>query len=327
MSRRVSLFIFRRDLRLSDNIGLLHALKTTTSESVVMPCFIFDPRSLSPSNEFRCDNAIRFMVESLVDLEAQLKKAHKAKLYCFYGDAEDVLEKLFSNKNNSLAFDAVHVNRDYTPFSERRDNALATICKAHQVAFHSHDDLTLQPIDKTLKADGTPYVVFTPFYRRASAMTVPQPIEMPPNCNFFTTPLRDAPAEVPCTLPTTLLKGNLHSAQEYCSSGGTSAALAILGDIATFKTYETTRDCPSADKSTTGLSAHLKFGTVSPRMAFHTIKKVLGKAAEPLLRQLYWRDFYLQIAWYYPHVFGHAFRTQYDDIPWSNDTILFQHWV
>ena len=88
MSYKKSLFIFRRDLRLDDNTGLLAACKNLES---VIPCFIFDPTQISDSNEYKSNNCIQFMIESLQDLDKQLHK-HGGRLYTFYGKSQDVLK-------------------------------------------------------------------------------------------------------------------------------------------------------------------------------------------------------------------------------------------
>jgi deoxyribodipyrimidine photo-lyase len=85
-----SLFIFRRDLRLEDNTGLIAALKQS---DLVIPCFIFDTRQIGENNQYRSMHAIQFMIESLSDLEQQIKKRH-GRLYLFFGIAEEVVETL-----------------------------------------------------------------------------------------------------------------------------------------------------------------------------------------------------------------------------------------
>jgi deoxyribodipyrimidine photo-lyase len=113
---RRSLFIFRRDLRLEDNTALINALQ---SSEYVIPCFILDPRQVeSKNNEYKSDNAIQFMVESLMDLDRQLsllKYDDQIRLYLFYGVQESVVKQLISSKK----IDAVYSNKDYTPFSKK----------------------------------------------------------------------------------------------------------------------------------------------------------------------------------------------------------------
>ena len=98
------IFIFRRDLRLFDNIGLIKALKTCDH---IYPIFIFTPEQITNKNEFKSNNAIQFMIESLKDLDNELKK-NKSKLHLFYGDNLKVLEEI----TNSIKIDYIFFNRD-----------------------------------------------------------------------------------------------------------------------------------------------------------------------------------------------------------------------
>src|SRR5580693_8029085 len=91
---RKSLFLFRRDLRLEDNTGLIFALK---SSEVVIPAFIFTPEQIE-RNPFRSDHCLKFMIESLKDHESQLKKK-RSKLCFFKGKPEEIVTKCMSELN------------------------------------------------------------------------------------------------------------------------------------------------------------------------------------------------------------------------------------
>jgi deoxyribodipyrimidine photo-lyase len=110
-----SLFIFRRDLRLEDNTALINALK---SSECIIPCFILDPRQVeSKNNEYKSNNALQFMIESLRDLDRQLsllKHNDQIRLHLFYGEQESVVKQLISSEK----IDAVYSNKDYNPFSK-----------------------------------------------------------------------------------------------------------------------------------------------------------------------------------------------------------------
>jgi len=112
---RRSLFLFRRDLRLEDNTGLIFALQ---SSEVVIPAFIFTPEQIE-RNPFRSDHCLKFMIESLKDLENQLKKKG-GKLFFFKGKPEAIVSKCIRELN----IEALIVNRDYTPYSQQRDKKL-----------------------------------------------------------------------------------------------------------------------------------------------------------------------------------------------------------
>lgn len=305
---RLSLFIFRRDLRLADNTGLLQACAQSEN---VLPCFIIDDRQVGDGNRYRSFNCMQFMAESLDDLSAQLEKKH-GKLYVFTGIAEDVVKQLIQEHS----IDAVFVNKDYTPFSRERDKKIEHVCTKNGVQFVSFDDLLLHAPEETLKSSGEPYTVFTPFFRNAYNLGVREPQKFS-YTNFFTK--KSTRAHVV----------NIHKhLVPYPNSalhiqGGTQNALAIVNNIAIYSEYSKTRDYPAL--STTNLSAHHKFGTVSLRTVYAAIVDQLG-SNHPLLRQLYWRDFYTTIAYYFPHVYGHAFNPKYEDLSWNNNLDNFKRW-
>jgi deoxyribodipyrimidine photo-lyase len=86
-----AIFLFRRDLRLTDNTGLAQAIKNSKA---VLPCFIFDPCQVGPRNAYRGSHAMQVMIESVQDLDKQLI-AEKARLHIFYGDTIDILKKSY----------------------------------------------------------------------------------------------------------------------------------------------------------------------------------------------------------------------------------------
>lgn len=144
----LALHIFRRDLRLQDNTALISALSTSDS---VIPCFIFDKRQIE-QNDYKSDNCIQFMLQSLQSLDEELQKKH-SKLYLFYGIAEEVIATIIEKLNVS----AVFINRDYTPFSKERDRRIEKICREQKIDFHCFADALLHEPEETLKLDKTLY--------------------------------------------------------------------------------------------------------------------------------------------------------------------------
>lgn len=303
-----SLFIFRRDLRLEDNTGLLDALEK--SESVIA-CFIFDPAQIGDSNEFRSMNALQFMIASLQELDGALHKK-KSGLYIFYGHPTVVIKKIVLQEH----IDAVFVNRDYTPFSIKRDDEIKKVCHQHRCAFTSHNDLLLHEPEDVKSGNGTPYSIFTPFYKKSMQMPVREPKKNTSN-NFYTAKVNGQ--ENQSIYKKILKKENPHLA----NTGGRQEAIKILKKIGQFKNYTQTHDYPVI--ATTHLSAHLKFGTVSIREAYWAIRNALGTSS-PLLRQLYWRDFFTHVAYQSPFVFGHPFHEKYILLSWENNKKYFLAW-
>lgn len=306
-----TLFIFRRDLRLDDNIGFAAALMQSQT---VIPCFIFDPRQIDPKQPYYSKQAVGFMLESLKDLEGQLTKK-MGKLFTFGGRAEEVLAELIAQCHKAkLPIDAVFVNQDYTPFSKKRDAALERVCKKEHIAFCSFHDSLLHEPNAVLKKNGKPYTLFTPFYKTA----LQYPIRLPHNISFAKTG--------------TLYTGKLPVKQFFLKHvslsksvvrGGSRAAHGLMRHVKDFISYQKTRDIPAI--KTTLLSAHLKFGTVSVRHVYAQMALHLG-ALHPLTRQLFWRDFYTQVVWHFPHVLGHPYHKKFERLGWSSNKKLFERW-
>ncbi|MBA3954219.1 deoxyribodipyrimidine photo-lyase [Candidatus Dependentiae bacterium] len=301
-----TLFIFRRDLRLEDNTGLQAALKESHT---VIACFILDPRQVTEENAYKSTNALQFMFDSLLDLNTQLED-HKARLYLFYAVAEQLVKKLLESK----VIDAVYINKDYTPFSKQRDQHLQDLCAQYGADFFSFDDLLLQAPEETLNKQKKPYSVFTPYFNANVIKLVKKPVQN--TFNNYSTVL------FPEEESFSLFKKILPQKQPLHVTPGRIGCLEILKHIDTFKNYSLKHNYPAID--TTGLSPHIKFGTCSIREIYYVIKKSMG--ITDLIRQLYWRDFYTIIGYYFPHVFGHAFHTSLDTISWDNNKELFKRW-
>lgn len=310
---KTALFIFRRDLRIHDNTGLLAALDQ--SESVI-PCFVFDPRQIGNKNSYRSTNCMQFMLESLQELDSELKK-RKSQLITLMGEAENVIAQLLKK----LPIEAVFINKDYTPFSIKRDKALERACKKSNCDFYTFDDALLVAPEKFANKQGKPYTVFTPFFKAARQKNVPKPVTTVPK-NFYTKniTLKQIDLNKELTKNGSILKT---TNPELLVHGGRKESTKILNKLSTFKNYKSIRDYPHY--KTTELSAYNKFGTHSIREVYFTIKENLGSSHE-LIKQLYWRDFFTHIAFHFPHVFGKAFHEQYNNLEWTGSSAWFKKW-
>lgn len=302
-----SFFIFRRDLRLQDNSGLMSALECSKK---VIPCFIFTPEQIQ-HNPYRGNPSLQFMLESLSDLNAQLKEKG-SRLYHFWGEPDEIARRCISE----CKIDAIFVNRDYTPYSQRRDQRLSEVCKDEGVDFFYVDDALLQVPEDTLKADGKPYSIFTPYFRNAFKIDVKEPLHDQDGSYFN--------GEIAFAKDETFYETILPERSLLALKGGRSAGMEILNQIRQCDNYDYERDFPAL-QATTHLSAHLKFTTISPREAYYAIVESFGKQ-HALVRSLYWRDFFSGIALFYPHVFTGAFHQKYDQLKWENDDNAFKRW-
>lgn len=303
-------FIFRRDLRLEDNLGLLAALKESTH---VVPMFIFDPQQIDRSkNPYFSEAAFQFLLNSLSELDTALR-ARNSQLYIFYGEQQEVVETLIKKDE----IDAVYVNKDYTLFARKRDKAVADVAEKHKVFFGRHDDLTLSPIETIRTGEDRLYTVFTPFMKKAALQEVLTP-QKNNYSNYFssttntqTTPLTDFTADT--------------AGIDLILKGGRTEALAIMRTPEFLEGYKENRNHPARKNSTSRLSAHHKFGTISIRESYQMAAMHAGKGSH-FVSELYWRDFYYYIAYHFPLVFKQSFLPWAKHMQWINDKAQFGAW-
>ena len=304
-----SLFIFRLDLRFKDNTALIKCFEKSKH---VYPCFIFEPKQISPEkNEYFSNNCVQFMIETL---EEMYKKSDN-KLLFFHGDTEKVIDYLIK----SLDINAIFVNQDYTPFSIERDNKISSLCEKHQIEFNSFEDLVLNPIESIKKGDGGPYSTFTSYLNKATELSVSPPNTKKIKFNYPET--KNLKYQIKKKDLITFYSPN----PDINVNGGRKNAIDILKNIHLQKEYNKLRGL--CCYKSTHLSAHMKFGTVSVREVYHTFVKELGKSND-LVKQLYWRDFYYNLVYHFPETFTKkvGLKEIYDSFPWSKDKSKFQKW-
>ena len=278
-------YIFRRDFRLYDNTAWTKACEYATENGLgIMPIFIFNPKQISKDkNKFFSNNSVQFMCECLKDLEKQI-----GKLYYFHGDDLEILEKLGSIIN----IKCVAFNKDITPFARQRDEAICTYCRGNQINLVVYEDYTLYPMGKVKNNNGRPYEIYTPFYRKALRVKVDPPVL---GHSKFVLCTKDR-IDMAVNDIGQYYENNPHLEVH----GGRDKALTILEAIkrGKYRLYKKHRDEP-AKESTTKLGAYIKFGCVSIREVFQICKEALGLAS-PLVAQLYFREFYYNVAYFFP---------------------------
>jgi deoxyribodipyrimidine photo-lyase len=298
-----TLFIFRRDLRLEDNLGLLDALEN--SEKVI-PIFIFDDRQINKKkNEYFGENSFQFMINSLKELEKDLNN-RKGKLFLFKGDYKTILDKLIISEN----IEAVYGNKDYTPFSRKRDKEIENVCNKNRIDFYRVADYVLSDIENVKTGTGNRYSVFTPFMKKASEKKVDGPIKN----NFSNYYSRNIKNTIK------LSEFDNYENKDLMLQGRRSEALDLMKRESIPKNYKKNRDLPAID-GTSKLSAHIKFGTISIREVYEW-----GKESSTFISELYWRDFYLYISYHFPEVFKKSFQERGENIKWINDKKHFERW-
>ncbi|NND15886.1 MAG: deoxyribodipyrimidine photo-lyase [Eudoraea sp.] len=302
MKAGITIFWFRRDLRLSDNCGLYHAL---SSGATVLPIFIFDTQILDQLPE--ADARISFIYEQLTRIRQTLLQEYSSSLAVLYGDPEHIFVKLMEEYDIT----AVYTNHDYEPYAINRDMVIADLLQAKGISFTSFKDQVIFEKGEVAKDDGSPYVVYTPFMKRWRHL-LNQELN---NKSFPSEKLLENLIQV-TTLPFPTLEeiGFKKSAIVVPASNVSSEVIS---------NYPKTRDYPGFEQGTTRLSTHLRFGTVSIRQI---IKKALSSSDDAFLKELIWREFFMQILWHYPHTTTLSFKPQYDQINWRNDPGEFEKW-
>ncbi len=298
---QINIFWFRRDLRLHDNAGLYHSLK---SGLLVLPIFIFDTNILGKLEE-RKDKRVEFIRDVLVDMQAQLKEI-KSDLRVFYNTPLKAFEDIL----NTYEVSAVFANHDYEPYAIERDEAIKNLLQKKGVQFKTYKDQVIFEKNEVLKDDGKPYTVYTPYSKKWKNTLRDFYIKPYPCKQYFKNFLKYAATEIPSLSSMDFEEKN----QEIPSKNSPDA---------TIKNYNKTRDFPAIEDGTSRLGIHLRFGTVSIRKEVAKAKKL----SNTFLNELIWREFYMSILWHFPHVGHHkAFKPAYDNITWRNNEDEFQKW-
>jgi len=311
----VNIFIFHRDLRLYDNTTLIKTLKEL-KESVI-PIFIFTPEQIEiKRNPYFSNNSVQFMIESLIDLNEQIKK-YDGELYFFKGETIKVLKYI----NTIHKIKTISFNIDYTPYAQDRDNKIKSWCELNNIDLISEEDVVLYNIidGKTKNINtGNPYIVYTYFKKHCLNNLKIKELNNFNSFSFLKT------SKLKEKLKITELKEFYEENENINIHGGRKNGLKILKNIEDFKDYNKKRDC--LNYKTTFLSAHLHFCTLSPREVYYNIISKLGKNNN-LINELHWRDFYMNITFYFPKVLkGKSFKENYDKIKWEEDNEKFILW-
>lgn len=295
----VSIFLFQRDLRLFDNKALHAVLERS---DLVLPIFIYDPNQVSGKNKYKSDCAVRFMQESLCDLEKQLRSYH-SKLTYFYGDPRKVIRSILQSHVSGSGYKLEHIymTRDYTPFSVTRMKQIQRVCTPFQVSVEWVEDILLHPVEHVLTGSGEVYQKFTPYWKKAKTNKVEKPTMKKKQMSK----LGDMRSTLSITRNTFLLdhdkavKTNKFFDPSVCRSryimGGRTHGLKQLRNVPKqLKAYNKTRNILHVP--TSRLSAYLKFGCVSIREVYWVFQRISGNSHTDLTKQLYWRDFYYNLS-------------------------------
>ena len=289
---KISIFWYRRDLRLEDNTGLFKALNENEN---ILPIFIFDDSILDELPED--DARVNFIYESLSKINKQLNN-HNASLQILKGQIDDVWGKLVTTYD----IQKVYLNKDYEPYAIKRDQKINEFLNSKGIEMKTFKDQVIFEEDEIVKADGKPYTVFTPYKRKWLEKFTKVNLNLIANFDNFFKKTIDFPSLNQLGLKNSSLKVKKYSLKNV-------------------STYSETRNFPNLD-STSYLSPHLRFGTISVRQIITELKN----KSETFLSELIWREFFMQIIFHFPHVVTKNFRPKYDGIQWVNNKEDYDNW-
>ncbi len=324
------LFLFHRDLRIIDNTTL-NAMSNCENIYLI---FIFDNVQLFGKNKYFSQPAFNFMIETLIELTQNIN------LNIFRGNSADIMVKLSRN------MDVLGYNKDYTPFSIKRDNEINGAVKLvnTKIKIISQEDYLLFPAGKYRTTAGTIYTKFTPYWnecKRGKPIFTSEAhhkkfdntrfhkisTDILKLCNL--TAIEDLSEIMNIPSPTNLIGSpSMH--------GGRINALNALNNLYLQKDYAKSRDLLTHE--TTKLSAYIKFGCLSIREVYYAISTLPREAANILHKQLIWREFYTNLLYANPQLFGDirefdesspthigmSLKPSYENFPWEKNREVYK---
>ncbi len=297
MKNEVVVFWFRRDLRLEDNVGLQKALN---SGFPVLPIFIFDENILNQFEDKK-DRRVDYIHQALTAINMELQE-YGATLNTYYGNPDQIFEQL----EKQYTIKMICCNRDYEPQAIQRDKRIYDFFEKRTIQFKAFKDQVIFDKHDIVKNDGLPYTVYTAYAKKwkENLSAVGVQISETNYDSFYKQP------------PSAIIQLN-YIGFEKSDLNFENPQL----DASIIDEYDKYRDYPAMQK-TTQLGIALRFGTIS-------IRKCVSFALlhnQVWLSELIWREFFMQIMYFFPQVVDRAFKSKYDAIKWRNNEDDFERW-
>ena len=311
------IFWFRRDLRLTDNLGLHEASLTNQP---ILAVFVLEPHLLKISSVRR-----KFLYEGLVALHQDLQ-GHGGGLHLLHGSVEVALPRLIEQTGATALF----YNKDYTPYATQRDQRIQARIG---VPAYSFDDAIIQPPASVLTDAGQPYTVFTPFKNKWRSQVKQRTLlPLTHHIQLVNQPVLDLRQHLPHA--DMLERVVIPPAGEQIAQQRLTAF--VEGGLYAYQTQRDRFDASplNSNLSTSSLSPYFKFGMLSPRQALRTARHAYEqathegerKSVETWVDELIWREFYVHIMAQFPHTARRNFRPEYDYLEWNDNAVQLQQW-
>jgi len=304
---------FRRNLRLADNAALIAAVE---SGRPIIPVYILDDQDVGGASRW-------WLHHSLASLDGDLRKIGSS-LVLRSGAPEEILTEIAEQAGAT----ALHYTRRYEPISRRQEGKVQAAL-ADAVGVHVSDDSYLHNPETVATLAGSPYRVFTPFWKAANAIGDPSvPLPVPESISFARHSLVSLRLEELNLLPTG--PDWAQGLREAWVPGESSGLDRIDEFESAARAYSQHRDRPDLD-GTSRLSPHLHFGEVSVRQVWHaahqlSLRPCNASGATALLRQLYWRDFSTYLIYHFPALPNRPLRIEFERFPWSENNSQLHAW-
>jgi len=312
---------FRNDLRLSDNPALRHAVR---SGNAVIPVFIHDPGSEAPMVPGAASNW--WLHQSLLSLDEQLRNAG-SRLIVRRGSTSRVLHELL----DKTSAEAIFWNRRYEPPVIQRDSAIKSALQKSGIRCESFNGALLHEPWEIRNKSGSPFKVFTPFWRHCVARAVENPlprVTKPPAPKSWPSSLQITDLGL---LPAINWTEGMRKAWKPGEIGARENLKRFQREA--FAAYSEGRDLPSRH-GTSRLSPHLHFGEISPRQIWHSLRDNAERnnLAEStwrnsqFLAEVGWREFAHHLLYHFPHTVDRPLRPEFEAFPWRKDPAALKAW-
>jgi deoxyribodipyrimidine photo-lyase len=296
---KITLFWYRRDLRITDNVALYHALNNGRP---VLPVFIFDTEILNKL-ESTSDGRIEFIHTRLSSIKKKLE-SFNTSLLVLHGEPQEQFKWLIQQYDIA----ALYFNHDYEPYALERDNKVKTYLESNNISVQSFKDQVIFEKNEVVKKDGKPYTIFSPYKKKWREQFLNISLKAFQTESLTNNFLKTSPFTMP-------------SLKELSFQETNYSIPSSLIDEEIISNYSKNRDFPSI-KGTSRLSIHFRHGTISIREA---VKKAY-ELNDAWLDELIWREFYMMILWHFPNIVENSFKSKYDMINWRNNEEEFAKW-
>ena len=316
LAKNINVMWFRQDLRLADNPALTNALE----DGKTLPIFILDNVN---SKEHVNGAASKWWLHHSL---SKLNKSLKNKLCFFRGNPIDILDEIHKQFEISNIF----WSRCYEPWRIKRDKKIKKYFNDQNVNVNTFNGSLLWEPWNIAKKDGTPYKVFTPYYRKGclNSDKPRMPLPAPNLSNLISIDNYDLKIEDLKLMP----KHNWYNNMSSLWSPGEEGALNKIEEFISngLNNYKEGRNFPS-NQNVSQLSPHLHFGEVSPNQVWYRAKTKEGKLGikkdlDHFLSELGWREFSFNLLYHFPFLPKENLQKKFDNFPWDNDKDKLKKW-